>query len=249
MLDSKKAGKKCLIVEGNIGIGKSSFLKLLGERLDCKIVFEPHVDCQNKKWQSIEKAGNLLEKFYEDTPRWAYTFQSYAFLFRVLEQEEAIKNSDHDVIVFERSVFSDLHCFAKNCFELGTMTNLEWSLYQEWFFWLVEHHVVIPTGFVYLKGSPEVCFDRLKIRDRKEEAGVPLDYLKLLHEKHEGWLVHKKDVAPCVADVPVLVLDRGKDWKVESEEKDRLVNKVADFFDIRHCSVVPCKEKSSSLSL
>jgi len=244
MVDSKAAGKKCLIVEGNIGVGKSSFLKLLEERLDCQVAFEPH-----EKWQSIGKAGNLLQKFYEDTPRWAYTFQSYAFLSRVLEQEEVIKNSEHDVVVFERSVFSDLHCFAKNCFELGTMTSLEWSLYQEWFSWLVGHHVVIPTGFVYLQASPEVCFDRLKIRNRKEEAAVPLDYLKLLHEKHEHWLVHRKDVAPCVADVPVLTLDRDKDWIVETSEKDRLVGKVADFFDIRHRCTGACKEKSSSLSL
>jgi len=244
MLDSKKAGKKCLIVEGNIGVGKSSFLKLLGQQLDCHIVFEPH-----EKWQSIGQAGNLLEKFYDDTPRWAYTFQAYAFLSRVLQQEEAVKNSEHDVIIFERSVFSDLHCFAKNCFELGTMTELEWNLYREWFSWLVGHHVIIPTGFVYLRGTPETCFERLKIRDRHEEATVPLSYLELLHEKHDGWLVHKKEAASCVADVPVLTLNRDTDWNVDASEKGRLVNKVSEFFDIRYRCSIQCKEKSSSLSL
>lgn len=244
MLGQKKMGKKCLIVEGNIGVGKSSFLKLLADRLDCCVVFEPH-----EKWQQIGEAGNLLEKFYEDTPRWAYTFQSYAFLSRVLEQEECVATSSHDVIVFERSVFSDLHCFAKNCFELGTMTDLEWNLYQEWFSWLVGHHVIIPTGFIYLRGRPEVCFDRLKVRNRKEEAGVPLSYLELLHEKHEEWLIKKKFVSKCLVGVPILTLERDTDWNVATSEKERLIDKVADYFGVGHLPHARSREKSSSFSL
>lgn len=244
MLQPSITGKKCFIVEGNIGVGKSSFLKLLSERLDCLVVFEPH-----EKWQNIGKAGNLLQKFYEDTPRWAYTFQAYAFLSRILEQEETMKNTDHQVVIFERSVFSDLHCFAKNCFELGTMTELEWNLYREWFSWLVDHHVIIPTGFIYLQASPQVCFDRIKIRDRHEEAQVPLSYLDLLHQKHEDWLVHRNNVASCVRDVPVLTLDRSVDWEVDSAQKDHLCEKAASFFDVHHLPYVQSDKKSSSLSL
>ena len=61
MIKGKKTSKRCFIVEGNIGVGKSTFLKLLAQRLDCHVVFEPH-----KKWQNIGTAGNLLEKFYQD---------------------------------------------------------------------------------------------------------------------------------------------------------------------------------------
>ena len=244
MLKGKRNRKKCFVVEGNIGIGKSSFLKLLGKKLNCGIFFEPL-----EKWQNMGEGESLFEKFYKDTPRWAYTFQSYAFLSRVLEQEAAIANSEHDIIIFERSVFSDLHCFAKNCFELGSMTDLEWNLYQEWFSWLVEKHVVVPTGFIYLQGKPEICLDRLKMRNRHEEVGVSLDYLALLHQKHENWLVKKEEVASCVSDVPVLVLDRNVDWNVDVKEKDRLVGKVSDFFNIDSAPLFRAAEKSSSLSL
>ena len=244
MIQSGKSVKKCFVVEGNIGVGKSTFLNLLAERLDCHVVFEPH-----EKWQDIGDSGNLLEKFYSDTPRWAYTFQSYAFLSRVLEQEEQVANSQHEVIVFERSVFSDLHCFAKNCFELGTMTELEWNLYQQCFSWLVGHHVIIPSGFIYLQGEPEVCYNRLKIRNRKEEAEVPLSYLKLLHNKHENWLVNKEDVADCLTDVPILTLERNVDWNINPSEKDRLIDEVSKFFDVGRVPHVRSKEKSSRLSL
>lgn len=42
---------------------------------------------------------------------------------------------------------------------------------------------------VYLRCSPEVCFDRLNHRNRVEETDkVTLDYLRELHEQHENWL-------------------------------------------------------------
>ena len=70
--------KKLFILEGNIGAGKSTFLRLAGDTLPLQIVPEPHT-----KWQQVG-GHNLLEKFYTDTNRWAYTFQSYAFVTRVL---------------------------------------------------------------------------------------------------------------------------------------------------------------------
>ncbi|MCK5632766.1 deoxynucleoside kinase, partial [bacterium] len=51
MLNSADNGKKCFVVEGNIGVGKSSFLRLLAQKLDCQVVFEPH-----EKWQNIGKS-------------------------------------------------------------------------------------------------------------------------------------------------------------------------------------------------
>ena len=47
------------------------------------------------------------------------------------------------------------------------------------------------------------ALERVKERNRGEEAGVPLDYLKDLHTLHEDWLIHKKHPLPA----PVLVID------------------------------------------
>jgi len=44
------------IVEGNIGAGKSTFLKLIKDRLPVQVVYEPH-----KKWQSVQGGENLLD--------------------------------------------------------------------------------------------------------------------------------------------------------------------------------------------
>ena len=174
--------QKYFVVEGNIGAGKSTFLKVINTFLNAQVVYEPH-----EKWQNVQ-GENLLDRFYTDTHRWAYTFQTYAFITRVLEREKAALNNTHPFQILERSVFSDRYCFAKNCFELGLMNALEWKLYQEWFTWLVDTYTVKPSGFIYMQTDPKVCYKRLLKRNRSEEGGVTLEYLELLHDKHERWL-------------------------------------------------------------
>lgn len=221
------SSKRHFIIEGNIGAGKSTFLKIIDGFLDIHPVFEPH-----KKWQQVQDGENLLEKFYTDINRWAYTFQTYAFVSRVIEQREAELASEVNSLVIERSVYSDRYCFAKNCFELGVMSSLEWELYKEWFGWLVEQYTIKPAGFIYLQTEPEICFSRMKRRSRGEESTVNLDYLMRLHDKHEQWLLQKIDIAPYLQDVPVLVLDCNKEFERNLDEQLKHATTIAEFFAI-----------------
>ncbi|MFT6765931.1 MAG: deoxyguanosine kinase [Alteromonas naphthalenivorans] len=216
--------QKSFIIEGNIGAGKSTFLSLIQEELPVQVVYEPH-----QKWQNVGAGDNLLEKFYNDTPRWAYTFQSYAFITRIIEQQEQAKKNEYDTQVLERSVYSDRYCFAKNCFDMGIMSSLEWKLYQEWFEWLIVNYAPKPTGFIYLKTDPQICYDRLTKRAREEEVGVSLEYLQSLHNKHESWLLEKKDVADYLQDIPVLVLDCNEEFEADSEQMQKHKNAIINF--------------------
>jgi deoxyadenosine/deoxycytidine kinase len=219
--------QKCYILEGNIGAGKSTFLKIIGDNLDVQIVFEPH-----EAWQKVGGEENLLEKFYNDTPRWAYTFQSYAFVTRIMAQEAHALTNTTGIQVLERSVFSDRYCFAKNCFELGLMNALEWKLYQEWFEWLVDNYTIKPDGFIYMQTSPEVCHDRLLKRSRHEEVGVSFDYLKRLHDKHESWLVKKEGVAAYLKETPVLVLQCDKEFEADRQEQLKHIEDIRQFIGL-----------------
>jgi deoxyadenosine/deoxycytidine kinase len=213
------------VLEGNIGAGKSTLLSILGAALPVDVRFEP-----TDKWQSIGAGGNLLELFYKDTPRWAYTFQSYAFISRIQTQiKEVAAQREHMVQVFERSVFCDRFCFAKNCYESGLMSKLEWDIYQEWFSWLVGSYVTKPDGFIYLRTSPEKSYERLVKRSRTEEATIPLEYLKSLHAKHEDWLINKIEVPAHLAEIPVLVLDCDKEFEQDANERARKIDEVRAF--------------------
>jgi len=228
-----------VVIEGNVGSGKSTFLKLIQNYFEAQIVFEPH-----QQWQHEDSEHNLLGKFYSDTQRWAYTFQTYAFVTRIITQEQHMQRNPHAMQFLERSVFSDRYCFAKNAHEQGYMNTLEWKLYTEWFSWLVDGYVPKPSAFIYLQADPKICFKRLQKRDRAEEAGVGLEYLEQLHEKHEQWLLKKEGVADYLQDVPVLTLSACDDFESEREVLERHVAQIAIFLNT--ISGI-CKEQTVSL--
>lgn len=242
-ITEKKPRQRYFIVEGNIGAGKSTFLKILQKYLNLQIVLEPH-----ERWQNILEGENLLDKFYRDPQRWAYTFQSYAFVSRVMEQEAHASTNPFLVQILERSVFSDRYCFAQNCFELGYMSALEWKLYQEWFEWLVETYVAKPDGIIYVRTSPDTCYERLHKRSRVEEMSVSREYLKRLHDKHERWLIEKEQISPSVKDIPVLVLECNGDFENNREEREKHIDQVGSFV-LSHIPGASSQSPLSPLSL
>merc|ERR1711959_55553 len=157
-------------IEGNIGVGKSTFLRLMN------------------KAKGLE--GNILQKFYEEPNRYAYTFQSYAFITRFVQHNEGVQSNPEKLRILERSVFTDRNVFVSSLKDNGYLTDMEESLYYEWFDPVLQTlPSLIPDVVVYLRASPEACMNRLKIRSRSEEVGIKMEYLELLHKKHEEWLV------------------------------------------------------------
>jgi deoxyadenosine/deoxycytidine kinase len=213
--------QRSFIVEGNIGSGKSTFLNILKQYLNIQIMLEPH-----EQWQNIG-GHNILDLFYKNPKRWAYSFQSYAFISRVMMQQAYARTNPYTVQILERSVFSDRYCFALNAYELGYMNDLEWKMYREWFSWLIDTYIAKPDGFIYLRANPKICYERLKKRSRNEEATVSLDYIMRLHEKHENWLVEKKEAS--VAEIPVLVLECDADFEHNKAEQEKHVEQVGAF--------------------
>lgn len=69
-------------IEGNIGVGKSTLIDLLKQKLNssCEFVSEP-----TDEWSKIvdENGRNLLDLYYTDMKRWAYTFQNMAYITRM----------------------------------------------------------------------------------------------------------------------------------------------------------------------
>jgi deoxyadenosine/deoxycytidine kinase len=176
---------KKYFLEGNIGCGKTTLLEAIEEYIKktnnhkIKVIYEPV-----KLWQEM----GLLGCFYNDKKRWSYTFQNLAFITKMIELD---KLEDDITYIIERSPQTDRNCFAELCYETGFMTPMEWTGYNLWF----NHYIknLEYDGFIYLNAPPEKCFERINSRNRNEEAGIPIDYLESLHEKHDKWLSCEKD--------------------------------------------------------
>ncbi|XP_053572948.1 deoxyguanosine kinase, mitochondrial isoform X2 [Bombina bombina] len=234
---------KRLSVEGNIAVGKSTFLRLLSRvNPDWSLVTEPL-----KKWQNIQTTaqpqdfsqdmGNLLQLIYKDPARWSYTFQTFSCLSRFRIQIEPLPEQllkiKEPVQIFERSIYSDRYVFALTLSKLGHMNAVEWAMYQEWHSFLMQEfdERVALDGIVYLRANPEKCFERLQKRAREEEMTVQQNYLENLHEQHENWLARKTTNVQFqkVKNIPVLMLDVNEDFENNSDASDLLSHKVKDF--------------------
>src|SRR5689334_17218268 len=108
----------CISIEGNIGAGKKRLLRVLeshfGEE-NVEIIQEP-VDL----WTNCN-GQNLLEEYYKDPTRYAYTFQSVALVTRMMLQT---KPQTKPIRILERSGYGDC-CFAENCRANGLMDDVE----------------------------------------------------------------------------------------------------------------------------
>ena len=212
------------IIEGNIGAGKSTFVKLIGEHIpQINTALEPL-----NNWQKQVYGQSLLTNFYQNTKRWAYTLETLTMICRAREHIN-LQKQDSITHIAERSLYSGHYCFALNSYEQGFMSALEWEIYLQWFSWLVHNKCQVPNGFIYLRVDPSIAYERIKKRNRHAEKTISLGYLKQIHEKHEQFLVKKKDLLPGLDQVPVLILDCNKEFASDLEQLSKHMEQVKQF--------------------
>ena len=212
-----------IIVEGNVGVGKSTFLNYLKSNLDIDVIYEP-----NQLWQDVG-GHDLLEQFFLDPKRWAYSLQSYVLLTRIDQLFANLCDPERKTCLIERSIYSGRYCFAQVAKEIGWMNGLEWCLYKKLWEREVLRNPPIPSGFIYLRTPAQVCYDRIMHRGRFEERPISLDYLKRIEEKYENWFIHKHGVDEEILSLPVLVLDFTQDLSVGTSIEERHLQAVRDF--------------------
>lgn len=175
-------------VEAAIGTGKSTLLRLLQNRLgggDKWVMVQEPVE----QWQKIGGCHNLLEAYYANQERFAFSFQTNCVLSRIRGLQDVLRNVSQatEVIVLERCWASDRNTFGEMLRRSKKISELEWALYSEWFDFAVENAPFI-DGHVYLEASTTTCMSRLRRRDRTEECGVTEAYQRDLIDCHETWL-------------------------------------------------------------
>ncbi len=182
-----------LSVEGNIGAGKSTLIQYLKKNLtsaeDVPIVY---VDEPVEEWASVcsTEGKTMLELFYADPKRYAFSFQMMAYISRLANLSEVVKNNPDSIIITERSLMTDYHVFAKMLHESNDITTEEYVIYCKWFHYFNTYHI---SGIIYLNCSPEKALEHCVKRNRPGE-NLTLEYLQKLKEKHDAWMASENDI-------------------------------------------------------
>lgn len=240
---------KLISIEGNIGVGKTTFTTLLQQKIKSSLLVPEPVDLwlnikesttvngeTNGEINGETKETNILQLFYNDIKRWAYTFQNMAYITRSMLIEDSIKNTLKtngelnggtnkyiEYIFLDRSLGTDRYVFEKMLYDDGKISEIEHQCYNLWCnFYDSYVRSNIKNKTIYLRCNPLTSFDRIKKRGRSEEKNIDVEYLQKLHEYHEAWLVGNPDV---------LVLDCNKDFEFNIDYQNELINKVVNYIN------------------
>lgn len=174
-----------------------------------KSLFEVRLSCHSS---ILPHSQPLLQLYYNDQYRWAYTFQNCAVLSRFQAIESTVNEyrsspshrahhaSGRQVYITERCLESDYEIFAKKLHHEGKIDGIELKLYDKWFQQLMKSATVSLSGIILVDTTPDICANRIKGRGRDGEEGIPLQYLEDLNYYQEKWissLTKQETPVPC----------------------------------------------------
>ena len=233
-------------IEGNIGVGKSTFINILEKKWDggCEVVSEP-VDIWKKLTNSDGK--NILQIFYEDISRWSYSFQNVACITRMMKIEDTIRTTNHKYIFLDRSLGTDKNVFEAMLHDDGKLNQIEHSMYNLWCDFY--HKYVRPQDnqiYIYLKASPTECANRIKKRGRIEEESIGLEYLQGLNKYHDDWLLSDK------LKSNVIVIDCEEEFEQDEQKQTQMIEQIKthikQFFSHKENTKIEFEYESESKS-
>lgn len=192
-----------IILAGMIGAGKSTYTEFIARELNSQAFYESVAD------------NRILEKYYRDPVRWAFSLQIYFLNTRFRSIKQA---SSHPNNVLDRSIYEDA-LFTRINYENGNMSAAEMDLYLDLLDNMMEEMGGMPKKapdlLIYLRGSLDSHLRRIKERGRPfeqiEDNPELLAYYTQLHTRYEDWF-RKYDKSPTlVIDIDRTDLDRETD--------------------------------------
>lgn len=172
-----------IVIEGNIGVGKTSLATLISKQYNAKLILEQFED------------NSFLPKFYKDPDKYAFPLE----LSFLAERYQQLKDNLIERDMFKSFVIADYFIDKSLIFAQKNLPESEYALYSK-LFHIMNSSLPKPDLLVYLY----VSFDRLKSnikhRGRSYEQDIKQEYLEKIQE---GYFEHLKQLS----DTRVLIID------------------------------------------
>lgn len=166
---------KYLVVEGPIGVGKTSLVTLLAEQLKGTPILE-------------ESENNpFLIKFYRDRRRWAFQTQLFFLLSRYRQQEEMAQHE-----LFSNVTITDVFLPKDRIFASLNLTPDELVLYDQ-IYGLLRSRLPKPDLVIYLHAETNALMQRVKQRGREYEQEMTWEYLDELSRAYNEFFFSYND--------------------------------------------------------
>lgn len=199
--------KRFVAVAGNIGVGKSTLVALLCQRLDWQPFYEPVAD------------NPYLADFYADMSSWSFHSQIFFLTHRLRAHRQLL---DHPTSVLQdRTVYEDAEIFAENLYRQGLIHPRDYHTYRELYEVLTDF-LPPPDLVLYLRASVPTLLSRISNRGRDYERQITFDYLSQINALYEEWIAR---FSLC----PVLTVPSDDlDYVANSRHLNLIVEKVQE---------------------
>lgn len=192
-----------LVVEGPIGVGKTTLAKKLATSLGASLLCEG------------QDENPFLSRFYEDQRNYALSTQLF-FLMQRAKQIQALRQGD----LFTPLCVADFMLEKDRLFALMNLDGDELALYDQ----IYEHLTLeapTPDLVIYLQASVGTLLQRVSNRARDYESDMQAAYLRELSGRYSDFFSH-------YSDAPVLVVDSETVDLVHQEEDYETLLRLID---------------------
>lgn len=194
--------KRYLAVEGPIGVGKTSLVNLITERLGAM------------KVQEKVQENPFLPLFYTDRKKYAFQTQ-ISFLLSRYNQLFQLRQMD----LFHTWTVADYTLPKDRIFAYLNLSDQELELYEQ-IYAILNERIPCPDLVIYLQAGTDVLMKRIKGRGRAYEKTITRDYVETVNQAYEYFFFH-------YSDTPMLVIKTSEiDFVRSTEDLDDLIRHI-----------------------
>ena len=191
-----------IVIEGNIGTGKTSLARRLAEQYDARLVLERFAD------------NPFLPLFYENPSRFAFPLELSFLADRYQQLKDDIGSPD----LFQQVTVSDYMLSKSLIFAGITLGESEYELYER-LFHIIHPHLPKPDLLVYLHKNVASLVKNIGLRGRLYEQNIKADYLEKLEAAY--WAYIKQQIT-----IPVVIINSDNVDFVNDEQDYALLRDV-----------------------